>query len=1025
MHISEDLSMFVGLASIPAGKEREFFINDIKNGIFKNYKETMIKGGVSQNSKNDAEGARMFKELKKYFYEPKAYALFGNFDLAILSLIDDFTLSNRSFHPYSHLIGGDQKNKKTDTFNYQVLTGPSFKTFSSVPDENLLEKAKRTFLNTDIDLIKKLPFIGITCFKVNNALLLGAGAITVQVIELAIQGVIQKLIKKKKHGGKPLNLEFILTESYGWHEITAIFFSDNYRHISDVILRLRELRFSHLNEYCTYELKRRKEFLQGKLPGRNKLIQPEIDLLENYISHELVKTLKTIEQNSFLGVTINNKENKSFSQTNVDFTHVFINSYTILGMDINFAEDNNKRKSRLNTLSKSNLEFFSKWHTKPGHLAASVELHYKSQGISDSKKELKDINMILGSGDFAFPETGSSLKDVVSANILLSEDSKKLLHLEHKSHITKISSIPYIKYKYGALQRELDKEGLWLPLKKCMEHAFINQELVKYAFTLTEIKLIREKLFDIKSSKILREKVLNMYANFNDGIQDPVLYSYFIELRPYLKEIQTLIIYKYSDISNLSTENTYSNKYLNEIQQELDLLVDHFDKAFKNRFHQSYRMNEITDFNMEHNGGIQQIVSAFDATYKSIARVLGENEPISFIIVSGLSGIDSSLYNLRLNAFHVFYPSLFVAVIVKEAANKFLQKKYFKNATETQLKLDLLENFKEILRDKRKKEAWINQVIDSNYKAGSRFGKYDMAEVLNWLDEQMIDYFIADSISYGYGYADKCELFTYWWWNYIMQLSEEYDKDGGFNEQAFIKVMMRFTFLSLCFDEFKNKWEQITAQPPSPILNHFWFQYKDRILDAFRLIERDLNKNVIELIYNLIDSIIYNSRNPTDTPKDVHTKIFNDLALENNLGTTQPNGNFFIGAWNEEVSKIAEMAKKQITLGRIFAYQKDKTTPQQYLIGLFTAYLTMIFEFNNTQKGRQQIINRKIYEAKGDTAHREIPVNAIQYVPLAFDSMGGFFTTDAHVRRKFFQARSVFIKSLYDFSLKTKLDLLK
>lgn len=112
----ENSGLFLSLLTVPRNKNpKEFFEKEFRDGLFKKYFEELVK-----NSNLD------YKEEEnnlKDFYLPKAYYLFGEFDLAIISLVDDFALANRIFHPGHNYRNEDEKPRVSVHYDYQIVSG--------------------------------------------------------------------------------------------------------------------------------------------------------------------------------------------------------------------------------------------------------------------------------------------------------------------------------------------------------------------------------------------------------------------------------------------------------------------------------------------------------------------------------------------------------------------------------------------------------------------------------------------------------------------------------------------------------------------------------------------------------------------------------------------------------------------------------------------------------------------------------------------------------------------------------------
>ena len=105
-----------------------------------------------------------------------------------------------------------------------------------------------------------------------------------------------------------------------------------------------------------------------------------------------------------------------------------------------------------------------------------------------------------------------------------------------------------------------------------------------------------------------------MFANFNDGLLDRNLYGFFAELLPFMHDV-----FDYVEKAALKGYGDDVNAWCVALQR----ISQNFELAYRNRFHNSHRLGEITDFNVDFKGGIQQLVSAFDGAFKAIGMVVG------------------------------------------------------------------------------------------------------------------------------------------------------------------------------------------------------------------------------------------------------------------------------------------------------------------------------------------------------------------------------------------------------------------
>ena len=182
-YLTENYGLFIGFLSMPLGKEKKFYEYEIVN-LFKAYKRRILS--------NIAAPSADHHDFNQFLYKPKGYFLFGNLDLVVFSIVDDFSLATRSFHPFSKLIlenlPKDEQEYRAQNYTYHVISGiaPDLK-YIDPEEPTLIEKAQATFLNSKKD---QLPYLGITSIKLNNALLIGEGHLFVDLAIRAIRSIL-------------------------------------------------------------------------------------------------------------------------------------------------------------------------------------------------------------------------------------------------------------------------------------------------------------------------------------------------------------------------------------------------------------------------------------------------------------------------------------------------------------------------------------------------------------------------------------------------------------------------------------------------------------------------------------------------------------------------------------------------------------------------------------------------------------------------------------------------------------------
>lgn len=576
-----DAGIAIGLTSLPFRQEIEFYTEEFEQSLFRKYKKAVLDN-FSSDVRNTFDA-----EFQDCFYKPIPYYLFGSFDLAVITLVDDFEMMARTFRPFDPMLSSRKGKGYRENFFYKVITGP---TPQFREDDSIVRVAQRTFLKDE-----RAPLLVMSLLKLNNALLLGAGT-------EFLRGVV-RFIKAaaKRHETQNPSLQVVLLESYTSNEITLLVFTDSYSSAAELITSIREIRVLDLS----------------KPDGEVFTREAALDLIKDCLITALSPA---------------NPEEK------ILHAPVFADTETYFGFDFRMLYP--EQRALLNLINSNDLlDMFCQWSIKPGHLRHSID---------ELVKEYRDdVSGCIGRGDIIEQTQGLSTKQVIE-RLLNSIQNEEL-----PRHATRRQTMPKLTERVVAA----------LPHDGNVAIEYDGPDLRPLAFSVSEITEIQDHLRAVWTPKILTGKLLNTFTNFNDGILDPALYGYFIELLPFMELIQNTVAYWHERTGQTS---------LGTICQTVEKLTDNFERAYRNRFYNSYRMGDVTDFNLDFKGGIQQLLTSFDAAYKAICSLLGR--PESFVYVAGSPGVYSTRYEVRLNYYHVFQPEIFGCIANHEAANFYLTR---------------------------------------------------------------------------------------------------------------------------------------------------------------------------------------------------------------------------------------------------------------------------------------------------------------------------------------------------------------
>ncbi len=727
-----DASIFIGMTSMPLGKEPEFLDKMMK--FFDNYRNRA------------AEVIQSADKFSEKFYRPVAYVLLGSFDLAILALTDDFEFGVQTFNPFDPMWpdgalcdtegpkNGKQIKELHDAplvdFDHRVLLGPGFrgkKDMLTLAQETFLGEKRPCAAGTEDGFVPRQPLIGICQVEVNTSFLVGGGADYLRALSKAINSEFANWKTSKEDSSSQL----IITGSYTWHELTLLVFSNSFRRIIDFIARVRRMQLidlgvalcrtwkdqkgsskcyadewtallEHGNVYGLHDAAR-----QGQVPVarlRDWFENPE--MAKPYQGAALSDAMK-----SFL-LSPDGKDSTKLSACRgvPPFgTHIFFNTTTNVGFWAGFLKkaltdekitqalaqpdetcssiaetaiqevvascsDLVLDKNDGNDGKKEGLFLVRRWSAKAGHKASAAA------GVC-GKNKVERLVVATGRADFFYPceppdgtehltfEARSSW-DIVAVTI---EDFVNLRRWSKQ--VGQPQCLGWCGQKgeqsAGALAANSTVAMAWKPANDeetiPLGHCSADDIRKEFACGFYVINTVYRQLKELRVPKVVMERVLNAIALYNDGILDNFLFSCFLELRPYLTRIIDFI----RDQADKHRQGKLED--LAGTVAKLNEMVSSFDTGWRNRFHGGWRLGEISDFNLEFKGGVQQLVSAIHAAYLRLSWCFTHDTRV-LATVTGDPKITVQHGVLHMSFFDIFKPEFFAARVGHESSEALLAK---------------------------------------------------------------------------------------------------------------------------------------------------------------------------------------------------------------------------------------------------------------------------------------------------------------------------------------------------------------
>lgn len=921
----DDYGLLIGLLSTPEGMNTDdFFQEEIKENLSTIYKKGRF-GGKADNTK---------------LYTYKGYKTFGDHDLAVLALIDDFSYPNRVFHP-SH---GSRCESGAEYYNYEYQIMTCLNTLPYSKEKENTDTLHELMWN-EKSSIDEYPYICITRAKVSNYFLLGNG---IDFIELVKRYLLSCSEKYNGSGNSTKKMRTVVLDNMGCEELVIINFTYCISLMAEFNHEIRCINFSALEKFD-------KE-------------QAELILERKFI---------TDRESKFAGI-------------NWQQAHVFSSFYSLPGYSMQTDCVNCLQQEE--TKEKLLINFNFVWDIKPGHARNFKEDFGKllQEQCLDSANVLYKEPLRLNNSAWLYQLTFGSEENDENREALLFKRIEALRNFDNqKKHVRKL----HMKMEVYEVAQENTSEGLSMLDEHCVmvdmeRHPQRSLYMGKLEIGNTELCELRTMMQRANVSKLLRERIMKMYNNYNNCVADPMFFASFIDLHGFMRAFKREIK-KYA--CSESTESPQS------FQEWMNTQVLSFEQAYYNRFHQSNRMREMTDFNLEWNGGIQQIISPLDNVFKEILAQYGYKFYDKFVHVSGYERVQVNENTFKINMLHVTYPELFASTIWKEVFN--FHWRYILAKCKDVIHKDIFfvkDDFHEYLKYSIEHRPEFN-----------RFNSVHLT-LLEIIDKDFTNDFVADTLSFYYGYDGNFEDFSYWYWKYLFQTPLYYSKSHVIEQSVFLKFLTRILFIKLLEieDTGVDDIENMIFYPADPVLSELWVTNFRDVLSFTRILKiifgwhnyRGIIKSMaINLMKKDVDA---------ENPETLKDKNGNDICIEKAVRLARSMSykrdliNFY-GCFRNGQLPLVDYETAGFELVKLF--------------GGFLRYLKDLSEESASSNYKKaQILPR---DGQGKPA-----IGQLQdyYSNILADPHGGMFCPDSEVQKRCFKARASLYRALFDLCMKNK-----
>jgi hypothetical protein len=594
---------------------------------------------------------------------------------------------------------------------------------------------------------------------------------------------------------------FIVTQTFSWFELSLVVFINDPSELANILSKLRLAEFKDLNNFND---------------------------LNNSLYHSLIKgkRKKTILNTSLFADT----------HTYFGFNQKLI---TTRGLSNSYIKEFEKHIKKNNIELETEIE----WQVKPGHITELENLLQEHTYLRNYFKFDKR-KVVLGKCDFLLQEVGNDIMS--NFHLIRYLHRKKDCNLFY--HIRKVRT--YIFLNGDKVTSKAKREDIF-----CWD-----EELDKLAVNSKDFHEIDKKLKALKISRQVRIKILKIFSNYNNGIQDPIQFPYFLDFTIFIKNLKILIKEEY-DISFTKVNS------IRELEIKLNEHIKVFQEGYNVRFLNGYQFENISDFDLDFNSSIQQLLTTYGTLVYEYGKLFYKDKTKPYGPLIQLNNIDttSNYRSINYSIHHLTSPEFVFSTLLKEILNHLKIDNSLLSSEFGRLN-NALSGYLEDINESYLDDMFENQLID-------------------------LDYLIIDSIRFIITFNCNFKLFEHWFWSYNFQNPSLFDTSGMFNEEHLRKEMLRIKLLQKIFNvkdelncpivEIHTYWERHQtkidkiAEDIVSIINNFKF-----VIIIQSLVQKYLDnyKNVLNLDNNVMD-YMYKMDGLSNIPSEIKDKQLVKLSF--------------------------------------------------------------------------------------------------------------------------------------------------
>jgi len=941
-----ELTVHIALSTLPNTHYGEF-VNDIETNFYKKF----------------LEGTKSYyhaykEELTKHkgqtiLYNPLKYFIFGNYDIAFISLIDRFKFAQKLFAPVNEHV--------LNPATFQIITG-----ITHYPKSDDLKDLIST-LHAD-KMGKK--FVGIINLKLNNGLAIGNGNFFLD----SVVSLTKDILDKKFTG-----VEYIIFQSFSWFELSLVTFYNDPQILARILRELREQTIRKIDESD--------KVVQSSIYFEELSNNPDLSTIPKEIKIERIKN-----------------------------THVFSDSQTYMG--INWDLLTSTFDCNNNPFKDIQLKTEIEWMVSPGHNNNLLELLTNNPELNEVF-DVKKAWSVLGKSDYLIP----AVNDSVQNNFRLFQFiyKKNDFHPYVKKIKTRVLFTPEFQNGNTNGHEKSSEE-----VNSIIDSSLLKKNFGNLALTNNEITSIDKALKELKISRLVRTKVRKVLFNYNSGIQDPILCTFFLDFVLFIKDLNSRIVKEHKKLEVFTDPHKYKatadKGNFDAFENYLIQLIEGFEENFSVRILNSYQFEDINDFDLDFNASVQQLLSAYNTLALEVANIYYPAYSQGLLVQLNFKNIIANYYFINYNVYHLTTPEVVFFTITKEVLNY-----YYLNLASKELQEQHKNTKDQIYAFLSAKSSFLDDAIKTK--------KLDL------------DYLFLDMIRLIITCNSDFDHFSHWLWSYNSQNSSIFTTYGTMEENHFITEICRFVLLAKLYD-IPSERLKCPILELEPLWDKYFYILDKELKNCFDK-EINENKEFLKLItkynlniYGLIDQALVSTGQPNDEIYSTWLTKFNGLGAIKNTCQDTSKALDFLGdivreqnVSNETLINLNNFIKCQnlffnkfvgvIREGKPVLYSKEEFgNPSMYISALIFTYLKVIYEENNRTiyfLRRNRATGMPVMPVVRSGSHDTIKQKtALYYV----DPTGGTFFIDQAQQHKYFIIRNGILQALLHFACYQKKQLI-